>query len=103
MSSTDQWTQESTAGIIEHMNEDHSDAVNLYLKAFGNLQVSASDIKMVAMDENGITLSYQASGSTQSKIILFADAGVKSPLTHLSEARSALVTLVGNARKKLAD
>ncbi len=101
MNNNEQWSPESTAGIIEHMNEDHADAVGLYLQAFGNVQAEYSQVQMTGMDETGITLSYQSSEGVQTCKILFADADVNSPLTDLSESRAALVALVGNARKKL--
>lgn len=101
MNTNEQWDPKSTAGIIEHMNEDHADAVDLYLKAFGNVDVESSNIKMTAIDAQGITLSFQSAEGEGSCNIQFADAGVKSPLSNLSESRAALVSLVGNARKKL--
>jgi len=101
MNNNEQWDQESTAGIIEHMNEDHADAVDLYFKAFGNCVVESSQVKMTAIDAKGITLRFQSSEGEEYCTILFADAGVKSPLTNLAESRAALVSLVGNARKKL--
>lgn len=101
MTNNEQWDQESTAGIIEHMNEDHADAVSLYLKAFGNVNVESTQVKMTAIDANGITLSFQSIEGEGFCAIQFADAGVKSPLANLSESRSALVSLVANARKKL--
>lgn len=101
MKTENQWSSESTAGIISHMNEDHADAVALYLQAFGTTNADSSQVKLIAIDENGITLSYEASGNQQYCDIKFTDAGVTSPLSQISQARSALVTLVKNARKKL--
>ena len=101
MNSDEQWSLESTAGIIEHMNEDHADAVGLYLRAFGNVQAEFSQVQMTGMNATGITLSYRSSEGVKTCNILFSDADVDSPLRDVSESRAALVALVGNARKKL--
>lgn len=102
MDNSNQWDPESTVGIIEHMNEDHADAVGLYLKAFGNTDVEPSIVKMTAIDAHGIHLNYQSAEGEGWCTIKFADAGVKSPLSNISESRAALVSLVGKARKKLS-
>ncbi|MFK8076636.1 MAG: DUF2470 domain-containing protein [Granulosicoccus sp.] len=102
MNNDEQWSPESIAGIIEHMNEDHADAVDLYLKAFGNAPAGCSQVKMTSINATGITLSYQSEEGMSVCNILFADAEIKSPLRNLSESRAALVALVGNARKKLS-
>lgn len=101
MNNNNQWSPESTAGIIEHMNGDHADALDLYLQAFGTVEGEYSQVQMTGINETGITLSYQSSEGVQACNILFADADVKSPLTDLSESRTALVALVSHARKIL--
>lgn len=101
MKTNDEWNAEATADIIEHMNEDHSDAVDLFIRAFGDVDGEASEVKMTGMNQDGIELSYQLMNETKFCQLSFSEAGVNSPLQNRSVARSALVAMVKNARDKL--
>ena len=99
MTKENEWNAESVAGIIEHMNDDHADAIELYLKAYGNVDANFTQGKMVGIDQEGIDLSYQLANVQKNCRVLFSAAGINSPLQHRSEARAALVAMVQAARQ----
>ncbi|MEM1199462.1 MAG: DUF2470 domain-containing protein [Pseudomonadota bacterium] len=73
--------------IIEHMNEDHSDAINLYATRL--LGQNPGPWQMTAIDQDGIDLS----NTERSVRLAFA-----SPVTNAQEAREALVALAAQAK-----
>jgi heme iron utilization protein len=74
-------------GIVNHMNEDHGDAVQLYAAKL--LGLDGNDWRMTGIDAEGIDL--QRSGQV-------ARLAFEAPLSAASEAREVLVALVGKAR-----
>jgi putative heme iron utilization protein len=78
---------EAEPGIVEHMNEDHSDAVQLYAtKLLGR---AGADWRMTGIDPEGIDL--RKGGEV-------ARLDFDQPLAAGNEARKVLVALVGKAR-----
>lgn len=78
---------EAEPGIVGHMNGDHADAVQLYAgKLIG---LAGNDWKMTGIDPEGIDL--RRGGQV-------ARLDFDAPLQGGSEARKALVALVGKAR-----
>ncbi len=78
---------EAEAGIVDHMNADHSDAIQLYA---GKLIGRAGDgWKMTGIDPEGIDL--RRAGDV-------ARLAFDAPLQSAGEARKSLVGLVGKAR-----
>lgn len=76
-------------GIVEHMNEDHADAIQLYA---GRLLGRAGDgWRMTGIDAEGIDLR---SGGEVARLAFDA------PLTAAAQARAILVDLVKRARAK---
>lgn len=78
---------EAEAGIIEHMNADHADAVQLYAARL--IGLPGGGWKMTGIDSEGIDL--RRGGAV-------ARLAFDAPLQAAGEARKALVALVGKAR-----
>lgn len=82
---------EAEAGIIGHMNDDHSDALELYARVL--LGRSESSWRLCGIDPEGIDLR-----TGQAVARLDFDQPIRSP----AEARTALVALAARARGALA-
>ena len=74
-------------GIIEHMNEDHADALELYATALGDAGPGAW--RMAGIDPEGFDIALDG----QARRILFAQ-----PVVTPAEARTELVRLAAEAR-----
>ena len=81
------------AGIIQHMNEDHADALRLFCRAYAGLE--AEEALMTSVDRLGFRLRVRTDERVQ---------GVRLAFTHevhsTQEARTALVAMVREAREK---
>ena len=90
---------ESVKSIVDHMNEDHADALTLYVKAFTSIDVKCiENLRMRDMDSDGISLGYTQANEPQEIHISFQQAIGKS-LRSVSGARGALVKMVKLARQ----
>ena len=78
---------EAEPGIVEHMNEDHADALELYATALA--EASAGPWRMVGIDPEGFDLMLEGAG----RRVLFAQR-----ITTPTEARAELVRLAAEAR-----
>ena len=87
---------ESARGILDHMNEDHADAVLSYTHAFTRAK-EATKAVMVGIDRYGFELSVTTDKGPRPARIAF-----ENEITTPTEARQALVALVGAARKQLS-
>ena len=86
---------ENAAGIIEHMNTDHSDANLLYVQAFASLP-ECSEATMLGVDRYGITLrAITVDGPRMARI------GFPSPLKSDEDARPAIIALLELAKSSL--
>ena len=77
----------SEADIIEHMNTDHSDAIDLYANKL--LRRKGQGWKMIGIDADGVDLM---------KDERLARLPFASPLSNATEARAQLVALVAKAQ-----
>ncbi len=84
--------KEIVKGIIEHMNEDHMDAMQLILEH--RHQVCSEQVEMVEVDESGYTL--EVPGGERFRVI-FPEAATDS-----GKVRKMLIQQVNQARKALA-
>lgn len=82
---------EHEAGIVQHMNEDHADAVALYARVL--LGLSGAGWRMTGCDREGVDL--RAGGQV-------ARLDFAAPVIDAAGARQALVALVQQARAKAA-
>ena len=78
---------ESEAGIVDHMNEDHADALQLYAGKL--LGLPGTDWRMTGIDPEGIDL--RRAGQV-------ARLAFDAPLATAGDARKVLVGLVAKAR-----
>lgn len=83
------------AGILEHMNEDHEDALVAYARAFTRA-TEAEQAVMTAIDRYGFEMSVTTPSGPRPARIAFA-----TPIATPAEARAALVALVAEARAAL--
>lgn len=81
--------------ILDHMNQDHSDALPLYLRAFTALS-DVARVEMSSIDRLGFELSVMSGQGTQTVRLAFHE-----PITSKNDARKALVALLREARAKL--
>lgn len=81
------------AGIIDHMNNDHADALRLYCRAYANLE--AQEAVMTAVDRLGFRLRVRTSERLQGIRLAFP-----REVRSTQEARTVLVEMVRDARQK---
>ena len=91
------FSESEVASIVSHMNEDHADAVALYLQVFAGVE-AASEITMASIDAEGMDIAYRVENQAQVARVAF-----DPPLADAGEVRSRLVTMVNQARKQLSD
>ena len=83
------------AGILDHMNADHGEALVLYCKAFAG--VAADQVTMTGIDHMGFRVRARIGNGLQGLRINFP-CQVRTP----REARTVLVDMVKDARARLA-
>jgi len=86
---------DQAAGILDHMNADHADALVLYCQAFGG--VAAEAATMTGVDRMGFRVRARTADRLQGLRINFPRE-VRTPM----EARTVLVEMVKSARARLA-
>ena len=83
---------ETAAGIISHMNDDHSDANLKYVQSLTDLD-DCEEAMMLGVDRYGVTLrAITQRGPRMARI------GFPSPLSSADEARPAIIALLDHAR-----
>jgi putative heme iron utilization protein len=82
---------DAAAGIVEHMNRDHADA--LVTLARGLAGIEADAVTMVSVDRLGFKLRISQRERVSSRRLAFP-----GPVTTPAEARAALIQLLGEAR-----
>ena len=81
--------------VIDHMNNDHSDANLAYVKGLSELH-NATSAKLIDVDQLGITLLAETPDGWLDVQLQFL-----KPLQRADDIRPALVKLVENARGML--
>lgn len=84
--------QQISAQIIEHMNDDHADAVLLYVRVFAG-RGDATAARLVGFDAKGMDISYRV-GSVESGCRI----DFESPVDSAGAARRTLVEMAAKAR-----
>ena len=82
--------------IIKHMNDDHADALLLYVQAFAG-HTEATSARLVTFDELGMGICFSTSDGAESECRIDFDV----PLAHAGEARRVLVEMVDEARARI--
>ncbi len=83
------------AGAIEHMNDDHADALVDYARALGGVD-DAHHARMASLDRYGFDLQVQSTDGGEQLVRIPFDP----PLTRPSKLRAKMVELVDEARAK---
>jgi putative heme iron utilization protein len=83
---------DASAGILEHMNRDHADALVAYARHFGGER--ADEATMVAIDRLGFKLRIRAGDRLQSVRI-----GFPKEVTTARQSREVLVAMAQQARR----
>jgi putative heme iron utilization protein len=82
---------DSAAGILEHMNADHADALRRITQHFGNLD--AEEVAMVSCDRLGFVVRARTAGGMKGVRIAFPE-----PVESRDDARRVLVAMTRQAR-----
>lgn len=82
--------------MVEHMNNDHSEAVKLYVEAFSDVAETDSAV-LLTIDELGMDIACSVNNNDKQVRIAF-----EPPLSDAGEARKRLVEMAGEARKILS-
>lgn len=88
---------DSAEGIIEHMNDDHSDANLLYAQVIAGL-ADATSAEMTDVDRYGMTLQVDTPAGKRTARVPFLE-----PLTAADQAQPAVIALLKHAREQLAN
>lgn len=86
-------SSEERSAIIEHMNEDHADAVLLYAQSFGGVP-NATAATMTSIDAAGMDLEV-AAGDELKLIRIEFDRRLRTP----GDVRRTLVEMARSARE----
>lgn len=79
--------------IMAHMNADHPDSLEDYLKFYNNINAAPQSAKLVDFDVDFLKIEYaDKSGTVQSSIVK-----INPPMSSLSEARVKLVAMAEEA------
>lgn len=84
------------SAILEHMNEDHSDALPLYCRAFSRATHTLS-ATMTSIDRYGFEMTAVTAAGPRPIRLAFP-----APIASKTDARTALVALLKQARAQLA-
>jgi putative heme iron utilization protein len=85
----------SAAAIIDHMNDDHADAMVLYCRAFSKA-TEVTSASMTGVDRYGFEMSALTPQGPRPVRLAFA-----KPLSTAEEVRAALISMVKDARSQL--
>ena len=89
-------TKAQERAVIGHMNADHDDAVLLYARVFGH-QMNATRAWLTGLDVAHMRLNVETEADTHEMTVALTD-----PVTDPTSARTVLVAMVGEARRRLA-
>ena len=81
--------------VIAHMNDDHSDANLVYVKALAGL-TDALSAEMTDFDRHSISLAAKGSNGVSEVRVAFLE-----PLAKIEDIRPALIKLLKYARERL--
>ena len=87
----------SAAGMITHMNADHADAMVLYCTAFSKA-TEITSASMTGVDRYGFDMSVMTPIGPRPVRLAFG-----KPVSTPEEVRAALISMVKDAKSKLAD
>ena len=83
--------------IIEHMNDDHADALIAYCRVFARVD-DVESARLVGVDRYGMDILATVAGGEQRA----ARVGFSAPVSEVSEVRAATIELLREARAHLS-
>ncbi|QDG51853.1 DUF2470 domain-containing protein [Persicimonas caeni] len=86
-----------SAGAVEHMNDDHTDAILDYVRAFSDIEAPTS-ARMVALDRYGFDIQAATEDGRERVVRVHFDAPLRGP----GQVRKAMVEMVQKARAQLS-
>ena len=87
----------AAARIIEHMNDDHADALVAYCQVFANLE-NVESARMVGVDRYGMDImATHTDGAQRAARVAFP-----APVNAVEDVRAATVALLREARAQLS-
>lgn len=86
-------TRPFAAGVVEHMNDDHADALVTYCRFYAGLDDVAS-ARMTAVDRYGFRVAARAADGGRQEVRIAFDIPVATP----DETRRAMIALLRRAR-----
>jgi putative heme iron utilization protein len=86
---------DAARGIIEHMNQDHADALVAYARVLGGVEAEAAE--MVAVDRLGFKLRVRAADGLHGCRIAFTHE-----VTTVERCRTVLIEMLADCRKRTA-
>jgi hypothetical protein len=86
---------EGAAGIMEHMNRDHADALLIFARVLGGIRADVAE--MVAVDRLGFRLRIRQGSELAARRIAFP-----AEVTSLEAARTTLVAMLADCRARAA-
>lgn len=85
--------EEFTAGVVQHMNEDHSDACLIMIQALGELPTAMSAV-MTSVDAQGMDFTAGLKDGSAQKVRIAFD----KPASRDAQIRGFIVALTRKAR-----
>jgi hypothetical protein len=82
------------AGIVEHMNDDHAEALVLYCRAFGG-RAATAEAEMVGVDRYGFTMLARDEGADDRTAVRIAFG---RSVETAGAVRTAMIDLLREAR-----
>lgn len=81
------------SGIIDHMNNDHRDALAEMLQHYAGVTTTAQACSMVAVQQHGFTVAYQGEKGTKR-----IDLQFPAPALEVRDVRTAIIAMLTNCR-----
>lgn len=85
-----------SAGAVEHMNDDHADALLDYVRAFSDVD-APTGARMVSLDRYGFDVQAMTDGGRERLVRIHFDERLEGP----GQVRKAMVNMVQKARERL--
>ena len=92
---------EVKAEIIEHMNDDHPDAVLAYIHHFAGM-LDAANAQIVDVSETSILIERDHDDETPPNKDNFVEVALPEPISNIKEAERVMVAMFFEAKAALA-
>ena len=97
-------TPDDVTSIVEHMNEDHSDAILLYVDAFTDIDIEeVVAAVLTGVDHSGVDIRLTLADKETVQRINYSDTGTVIEMDDRNKARAILVDMVKIARGRQQD